>query len=370
MLSLAPYLFDSIRINGREVLIQDIVKTASAPQSEFEASTFSFIRDWLTGKETFRQLTSGSTGDPKEITLSRDQMIASARMTEQALDLQAGWCALLCLNPSYIAGKMMLVRSFVTGMKVMAVEPSANPFLLLADDQPVDFSALVPSQIHDIVRSEKAGVLNRINTIIIGGAAMDSETREKLSEFSCRFYATYGMTETLSHIALMALNGKLASDYFTVLPGVAISRDKRGCLVIQSNHLPEKITTNDLVEIRDASSFRWVGRWDNVINSGGLKVIPEKLEKDIVKILIGLGIHQNFFVSSLPDQKLGNKIVLVIEHEVGPELLENIRTEIKGKMRPQEVPKEVYTTKRFVYTESGKIDRSATMKRITDNIDT
>lgn len=367
---MTPYPFDSIRINGRDVLIQDIVKTAANPQTEFEASTFSFIRDWFTGTETFRQLTSGSTGDPKEITLSRDQMIASARTTEQALDLQTGWCALLCLNPSYIAGKMMLVRSFVTGMKVIAVEPSANPFLQLADHQTIDFSALVPSQIHDIVRSEKAGVLNGINTIIIGGAAMDSETRDKLWEFSCRFYATYGMTETLSHIALMALNGRTTSDYFTVLPGVAISQDIRGCLVIQSNHLPEKITTNDLVEIKDATSFRWVGRWDNVINSGGVKVIPEKLETDIAKILIGLGIHQNFFVSSLPDQKLGNKIVLVIEHEVGPSLLENIRTMIKGKIRAQEVPKEMYTTKRFVYTESGKIDRSATIRRISDNIDT
>ena len=128
MLTPAPYPYDSIHINGRDVLIRHIISTTTIPQSAFETNTFSFIRDWFTGVETFGQLTSGSTGNPKEITISRDQMIASARMTAEAVGLQGGWNALLCLSPSYIAGKMMLVRSFVTGMKVIAVEPSANPF--------------------------------------------------------------------------------------------------------------------------------------------------------------------------------------------------------------------------------------------------
>lgn len=366
MLSLAPYPYDSILINGRDVLIRHIISTTAIPQSAFETNTFNFIRDWFSGVETFGQLTSGSTGNPKEIRISRDQMMVSARMTEEALGLYGGWYALLCLSPSFIAGKMMLVRSFITGMKVVAVEPSANPFLEIADDQRIDFSALVPSQVYDIVRSGSATVFNRINTIIIGGAALDAETSGKLQRFSCRFYATYGMTETISHIALKTLNGNSVSDYYTTLPGISISQDRRGCLVIDSNHLPEKVITNDLVEIVDLATFQWLGRWDNVINSGGLKVIPERLEIEIGRILQDVGIYHRFFVSSIHDQKFGNKIVLLIEHAVSQYLLESLQAAMKKNIPVQEVPKEVICGNLFVYTANGKIDRTSTMKHITD----
>ncbi len=365
---MTPYPFDSIQINGREVHIRDILTGKAISQSEFESATFSFIHDWLHGIETFGQLTSGSTGEAKEIRLSRTQMIASAEMTQQALHLQAGWHCLLCLNPSFIAGKMMIVRSFVTGMKIFATEPVANPFLKIASDLPIQFAALVPYQLHTIVRSERANRLNTISSIIVGGASVDSETREKLQEFTCRIYATYGMTETISHVALMVLNGARVADFYKILPGITISQDERSCLIIHGAHLPGgMVITNDLVEIKDKSTFRWLGRWDNVINTGGIKVIPEKLEAEIEKVIHEIGIANNFIVSNIPDLKLGNKIVLLLEQEVSDALLERLKEQMRNRISKHEVPKEVLSGIPFILTANGKINRIATQQRVAES---
>jgi O-succinylbenzoic acid--CoA ligase len=364
---MTTYPFDSIFINGRDVLIRHIIGNEATPQSEFEHGTFSFIRDWHKGVDSFSQLTSGSTGEAKKITLSRGQMIRSAELTQKALHLQEGWHCLLCLQPSFIAGKMMMVRSFVTGMKIIATEPLANPFLKLSSVLPIDFVALVPYQLHKIVRSESANLLNTVKSIIVGGAIVDSETREKLQEFSCQFYATYGMTETISHVALMALNGKFASDCYNILPGITISIDERDCLIIQGDHLPgREIITNDLVELTDRNKFRWLGRWDNVINTGGLKVIPEKLEAEIEKIFQKLGIAGNFLISSLPDLKLGNRIVLLLEQKVSEPLLEILMQEMRERIPKHEVPKEVFSGISFQLANNGKINRTATQRLVAE----
>lgn len=361
------YPYDTIQINGRTILIQDIRSGATLPQSGFEASTYAFIRDWYSGAELFTQPTSGSTGNPREITITRAGMIASAGMTQRAVGLQAGWQALVCLNTAYIAGKMMLARSFVTGMKIIAVEPSGNPFIALTPDQPIDFTALVPLQIHDLIRSEKSTWFNRINTILVGGAALDPETRKMLQQYPCRFFATYGMTETISHIALMPLNGPSQSEYFTVLPGIITGLDERGCLTIQGSYLAEKIITNDLVERVDEFNFRWLGRWDNIINTGGIKVIPEKLETEIQKIFSRLGVHQNFFVSSVPDNRLENKVVLIVEHEISEDLRVRLNEEMLTTITRHEIPKHIFSARSFIFTASGKIDRNATREQINVN---
>jgi len=362
-----PYPFDSIQMNGREVLIEDILAGKAISQTEFELATFSFIHDWLHGTETFGQLTSGSTGDAKEIRLTRDQMITSAEMTQRALHLQAGWHCLLCVNPSFIAGKMMIVRSFVTGMKLFAAEPVANPFLKIASGLPIQFAALVPYQLHTIVRSDSANILNTISSIIVGGASVDSETSEKLQEYTCRIYGTYGMTETISHVALMALNGPHLTDFYKILPGITISQDERSCLIIHGDHLPGgKVITNDLVDINGKNTFRWLGRWDNVINTGGIKVIPEKLEGEIEKIIHKIGITNKFMVSSLPDLKLGNKIILLLEQEVSDALLERLKEQMRRNISKHEVPKEVLSGIPFILTTNGKINRTETQRRVAE----
>jgi O-succinylbenzoic acid--CoA ligase len=360
------YPFPTIWINGSDVSIEAIQNETVAPASDFERATFSFIRDWLSDQTTFEIQTSGSTGTPKKILLTREQMLASARMTEQALSLKAGYTALVCLHTQYIAGRMMLVRCFATGMRIVVTEPVANPLANLPEDIAIDFTALVPYQLYAILSSPQAIRLNRIRCAIIGGAPLNLETINELHAYSCIFYATYGMTETISHIALQTLNGINASAVFRALPGIALAIDERGCLTINAPHLPEKIITNDIVELRDSHEFIWLGRWDNVINSGGVKIIPEHLESRMMNTLYECGILTSFFVASVPDKKLGEKITLILE---GEELAEEkkyiILKELKQTFSSYEIPKSVITLPKFLYTNTDKIDRRKTIEMLT-----
>jgi O-succinylbenzoic acid--CoA ligase len=357
-----PYPYDDMLMNGRVVAINDIVNRTVAANSDFEQKTFDFISDWVQEKESFVQNTSGSTGDPKQIIITRKQMTASAKMSIEALTLRRGYNALLCISPDYIGGKMMLVRSLVAGMKIIACTPSSNPLAKLAPNQHIDFAAMVPYQIHEVIRSDSAFKFNEIKAVIIGGAAVDSETIEKLQGYRCVFYSTYGMTETVSHIALRQLNENNASECYTVLPGIHISVDERSCLVIEWNQLSQKIVTNDIVEIVNSGSFRWIGRWDNVINTGGVKVFPEKVENIVKEIFRGLHLDNSFFVGSVADLKLGSKVTLFIEGKISKEAIVDVEREIALKVPKNEAPKQAILVPSFVLTENGKVNRKATAK--------
>lgn len=362
---MSSYPHDDVIINGRAVSVVSIVSGAALGESDFERKTIAFIAEWIQGRDSFIQKTSGSTGPPKEIILTRSQMSASALMTIQALGLKQEYNALLCISPDYIGGKMMLVRSLIAGMKLVAVTPSSHPLSDQHADQRIDFAAMVPYQIHEIVRSPDAAKLNKMKTVIVGGASMDRETEEKLQDYDCIFYSTYGMTETVSHIALRQLNGRLASESYRVLPGIRISTDERSCLVIEWNQLTEKIVTNDIVEIVKENEFRWVGRWDNVINTGGLKVIPEKVEVIVKSIFDTLNVRNSFFVGSIDDAKLGNKITLFVEGQLSDELIDIVGQKMTQLISKTEAPKRIIFIQSFVLTENGKINRKATTKHYT-----
>jgi O-succinylbenzoic acid--CoA ligase len=360
------YPYDSIVVNGQVVSIDSILNRTAKAASGFELTTFNFISDWLSGSERFVQNTSGSTGDPKPIVITRNQMIASATLSIAALNLRQGDTALLCISPEYIGGKMMIVRSFLAGMRMIAITPASNPFNVLTDNTPVDFAAMVPYQIHEIIRSSVARKLDDVKKIIIGGATLDRQTVSQLHGYRCVFYSTFGMTETISHIALRQLNGRQASENYRTLPGIKISTDERSCLQIEWGQLGKKITTNDIVEIIDTNTFRWIGRWDNVINTGGVKVIPEKLEEQIDKIFNELGIRNAFFVGSVADEALGNKVTLFIEGSLETETIEEIKRRISQVIPKMELPRHVIFIQSFVLTENGKINRQATIKPYTD----
>lgn len=360
------YPFPTIWINGRDISIEAIRNETASSVSDFEQATFNFIRDWLSDQTIFEIQTSGSTGTPKKILLTRDQMLASARMTEQALALKPGYTALVCLHTQYIAGRMMLVRCFATGMRIVVTEPVANPLANIPDSITIDFTAWVPYQLYAILSSPEASRLNTIGSVIIGGAPLNHETISELQAYSCIFYATYGMTETISHIALQTLNGINASSVFRALPGIILTIDERGCLTIDAPHLPEKIVTNDLVELKDDHVFIWLGRWDNVINSGGVKIIPEHLESQMVNILYECGILRSFFIASVPDKKLGEKITLFLEgEELDEEKKYIILQKLKQSFSSYETPKAIMMLPRFLYTNTNKINRRKTIEMVT-----
>lgn len=358
------YPFASLWIDGRTVLIADIVANALSPANPFEQHTFDFVRRWLQGDTVFTLHTSGSTGTPKPITITRAQMITSARMTATALGLKTGMPALVALDTRYIAGQMMLVRCLEVGMPMYLTAPAANPYALLPPDLTIDFTALVPYQIQQVLNSPQRERLAHTGVVIIGGAPLDIATRDQLKTLPVRSYATYGMTETLSHIALQPLFSD--DDAFTLLPDVEVQQDAHGCLVIHAPHLPEPVVTHDLVELIGPRQFRWLGRRDNIINSGGLKINPEKIEAAIAHTLREWPAIPRYFVGPLPDDQLGQKAVLVIEGTRWPEhTLKTFEASLAGRLEKREFPRNIFFVDTFELTPTGKIHRQKTLQKVT-----
>ena len=305
-----------------------------------------FISEWYSSDDEMIVQTSGSTGKPKSISVKKKCMRNSAQLTGKTFNLKEGDTALLCIPMKYIAGKMMVVRALELGLDLKVVEPSSNP--LNGIKEIVDFSAMVPFQLENSLNQ-----LNKIKTLIIGGGQVSPKLVEKLQIESTQVYETYGMTETLTHVAIKPLNGPNISDLFRALDGIHFEKDDRGCLAIHASALnPVPIVTNDLVELIDENSFRWLGRFDNVINSGGVKIIPELVEAKLLSIIP----NNRFFINGESDESLGEKVVLVVEGNV---------IEISfDSLEKFEKPKEIYFISEFLETESGKIRRGETLKII------
>lgn len=357
-----------IKFERNQIRFDEILSDSSfQPHHDFEKSALMFCKEWLSGQKSFTLQTSGSTGVPKKITVTRDQLQASANLTATVLGLQKHDTSLVCLDTRYIAGIMMIVRSLEVGINMIIVEPSANPLEKIEEGTTIDFTAFVPIQLETILRSPDSKKLNQIKIALIGGAALNSKTVKEIEGMPCNFYATYGMTETLSHIALQKLNGKNAQDYFEVLPGITLSEDKRHCLIIHAPHLSnEPIVTNDLVEFITSSKFRWLGRADNIINTGGVKVIPEKIEASISKLFVELNISNRFFVAALPDDLLGQSVNLFIEGiplEIQTE--DFLQEKIKHSLSRFERPKSIRYVLKFVNTDTGKVNKIKTIALIS-----
>lgn len=361
------YTYQSIQINSREVLIDHIVSGIAEALTPFERHTFAFIREWFNGVEEFTLQTSGSTGPPKEMRFSRMQMKASAEATLNALELRPGMRALVCLDTRYVAGKMMLVRGLVGQMRMVAVEPAANPVAGL-DHQKVDFAALVPYQLYRLLSTDRDR-LGQIAVIIVGGAPVSGEILPSLESLPTRVILTYGMTETLSHIALQPLNGRAKTNDFYVLPGISVTKDARGCLQINAGYLPEPVLTNDLVELTSPFSFRWLGRIDNVINSGGVKISPETIENKLNSAKSELNLHGRFIVSSLPDTLLGEKVVCVVE-DAAPAFgrKDRLLVDLSARLSRFETPRDIFFISQFPETASGKVDRLKIKKLISKDV--
>ena len=267
-----------------------------------------FLSEWNDDRPYVVGHTSGSTGKPKEILLRKDDMRASARLTNEYFGIDVHSRLLLCLSTSYIAGKMMVVRALEAGAELLTSNVSSHPLknLDIAGGR-IDLAAMVPMQVEESMKvEEERNALNSIRYLIIGGAAVSYRLEDSLKDMSVQCFATYGMTETVSHIALRKLNRD--KDYFA-LGAVRFRTDERQCLIIDAPQLSARVFhTNDVVSLTDDRHFSWLGRYDNVINSGGIKFFPEVIEKKIAAAMSG-----RYFISSLPDERLGEKIILVIE---------------------------------------------------------
>ena len=335
----------------------------------FENNTLLFCRDWLNGRASFEFFTSGSTGPPKAITVSRTQMTASARLTVQKFGLVSGDCLLVCIDTAFIGGKMMLVRGMEHDLSLTIVSPSADPLSDLGDTERFDFTALVPLQLKAILekRPENAAILAGMKGIIVGGGPVSTSLQDTIQHIQAPIYSTYGMTETVSHVALRKLNDQDKRSYFSTLPEVVISKDGRGCLIVKgpmTNFKP--VVTNDLVTLLSPTQFKWEGRIDNVINSGGVKINIEILENKIETILNDMGIKKRLIVAAKKDASLGEKAVLILEGAALSQQQEQTLTNVFRKTLPAyHHPKNIYYLNRFIETKSGKIQRLENAERIS-----
>jgi O-succinylbenzoic acid--CoA ligase len=328
-----------------------------------------FIKEWLEGKTHFLLRTSGSTGKPKLIEATRSQMQASAETTLEALQLKKNDKALLAISAQFIGGKMMIVRALCAEMELYVIAPQSNPLTLWEADLKkatfLDFAAFVPLQMQAIVEEtpEKIPLLEQMKAVIIGGAAISYALEQKLQKIrKVALYATYGMTETLSHIALRRLNSRQADAYFQTLAPTKVALDARGCLTICAPHLAlPHLITNDLAELRSPTEFRYLGRYDNLINSGGIKIEPEKIERLLEKALAVLDLKANFVVLGLPDARLGEKVVCIWERETPwtEKTEETLKKYLEKHLNKYENPKFFYYLTSFPKTGSGKINRPA-----------
>jgi O-succinylbenzoic acid--CoA ligase len=341
------------------------------PTSEYEQKVSDFCQKWLAGQAEFTIKTSGSTGEPKPIILTRTQIVASAKFTGKTFGLTTGDRALVCLNVDYIAGMMMLVRGMELDLKLTIIEPLGNPFANIKN-QYFDFLAFVPLQLQNLVENEKNHeILNSAKAIIVGGAAVNEVLENQLQKIKAPVYSTYGMTETVSHIAVKRLNGINKSENFQVLTGVKIGIDDRNCLnIIAEASNNELIQTNDIVEILNENEFKLIGRFDNIINSGGVKIQLEKVEK-IIENEVKIMSPKRFFTFGIPDDKLGQKLILFIEGEEVPnEIKETFLKNIQAILSKYEVPKEIYFVKYFVETPTGKVDKKKTLAHGLNGLET
>lgn len=336
----------TITIEGKIYTPDTLAELKDKYTSPIFKDLYSFLLEWFSDSPFLSMQTSGSTGTPKQISVRKNQMLQSAYFTCERLELKKGDTALLCMPLQYIAGKMMVVRAIAAGLNLIVREPSGNP---LAEIQETPrFAAMTPMQVYNTLKTEtQTQQLKNIEILIIGGGSIDKSLEAQLKTFPNQIYSTYGMTETLSHIALRRLTSTESSEYYIPFPSVKLSLSVDSTLIIDAPLIADEILhTNDIVDIQPNGHFRVLGRKDNVINSGGIKLQIEAIEEKIAKVL-----SCNFAVTSVPDEKLGEALVLLVE-----------KAPFSGDLTflsKYEQPKHIFVVDSLPITGNGKIDRKA-----------
>ncbi|MBT8320864.1 MAG: AMP-binding protein [Eudoraea sp.] len=359
-----PIIHPAFRLNGIQYSIEALIDVAYSLIKEgepFEQQMGDFLLDWLLDKDTILVTTSGSTGIPKRVFLKKEHMANSARASGEFLNLKEGDTSLLCLPAGYIAGKMMLVRAMVLGLEIDFEEPASDP--LWRSLKSYDFVAMVPMQVQNSLSK-----LDRIGTLLVGGAPVSDSLRASLETTNCQVFESYGMTETCSHVALRQLNHLATTEAdkgnpFKALPGISFSKDERGCLVIEAPDICQtEQVTNDLVELINEHEFQWLGRYDLIVNSGGVKLIPEQIEEKLKA-----AIAEPFILTGIPDEKLGHALTLVLEAEEVPGNIEERLGSVTG-LEKYEHPKRIVNLSHFPLTENGKIKRGEVLRQVLSTL--
>jgi len=331
------------------------------PQSAFAQQVQQFVSDWESGQTSFEIKTSGSTGKPKTISLNRKLMEASAKATMQAFEFGKINSVWLAISPMHIGGLMVLVRACLANQDVIFSEPTNQLSTEIQAGLPLShFTSLVPSQLHHLLSDEKSiRYLNQMKGILVGGGPVSPALQYLIaSSLKVPVYQTFGMTETISHVAYRTLNAVDSLNLpYVGLPGYQFAVSDTGSLLVKGGVTEHNwLETNDLIDLNSDTSFFWLGRKDRVVISGGKKIYPELLEQRLRQILPNC----NFFFAGLPHTSWGQSLALFIEGEKNAAWNENINSTLEGSERP----KSISYLPQFVYTPTGKINQSETMALI------
>ena len=355
----------AIKINGQSFTTEELAllipdKLSSPQLPDWEKELYTFLKEWNAISDTIPAQTSGSTGEPTSIELPKAVMKKSACRTIEYFGLQKGNRILLSLPCRFIAGKMMVIRAIVGQMDLVTIDPSSEFEVL--ENEAFHFGAMVPNQVFKLLASDSGKYkLQNIHNLLIGGSAISAALESQISQLKSRVVSTYGMTETASHIAIRELSGDKRSDIYNCLKGISVTLGENNCLQIHVPERNEPLQTNDVAEVLSSTSFNILGRADDVIISGGIKYFPQTIEKKLEPLL-----SERFVVSSQPDKKLGEKLVLVIEGK--PTDIEQIEQKASQLLSPFERPRSVYFLESFPQTINGKLKRNSIKQLIQSKL--
>ncbi len=340
---------EELQIKGRRIHPGNLEEIARKWSGDPDIPAF--LRSWYDHKSTFPAYTSGSTGSPNRINLQKKYAAASARATIQFLGLKSGQTALLSMPVKFIAGKMMIIRALTGRLNLIPIPPATIPHL---PDQTIDLAAFTPHQFRNLIRSGPDIRKMNLENVLLGGAPYPHELTDELEGFQGRIFETFGMTETYSHIALRQ-RWPIEDPSFRAMPGVSFdTRDNH--LIIKAPHIGvDALQTNDIVQLEGPDRFHWLGRADFVINSGGIKIHPEAVEKKLSGLIPG-----PFFITGQQDDEFGEKTILVIEKDEKYGSDQAILKQFDQILERYEKPKSIIWVDTMIYTPSGKINRLAT----------
>ncbi|MGV3638538.1 MAG: AMP-binding protein [Flavobacteriales bacterium] len=353
------HLFDRITVDGRDLTRAEAIQRYMAltdRRSEdhtWASAVVKTLQD-LGDPDGLQATSSGTTGPPKRFTIPRADLVASAQLTAATFGLRANDRVLHCLPSDFVAGKLMLVRAAVLGLDLHVIDPRGSVLEHVWTRDRFRFAAMVPLQLHRALQEDRTRVEDQFETILLGGGPVSQALTDAVQGLRTTVHIGYGSTETVTHVALRTLNGVRASGVFTALGEVSFGRDPRGCLVVYTPHLsvPQHVT-NDLAELMDDTHFNWLGRYDNVILSGGKKIFPEQLEAKTAGVIP----YAHYFTST-PDERLGQAVLLVLEcAKPEAELLSEVMPVLMDVLHPHELPRKVRTIPIFERTSGGKVIR-------------
>lgn len=343
---------ERFHVSDLKILCKEKINNPQVP--DWEKEIYHFVQELFSSSKNIIVTTSGSTGNPKTIKIEKKHLIASAKATLAFFNLKKNDNIWLCLPVKYIAGKMMIVRSIVGGLNLIYSKPTSNPVLDI--DTNVDFVSMVPNQVFGLL-ANKDGIsrLSKIRTLLIGGSGISGELEDRLLSVSdINAWHSYGMTETITHIALRKLSTDNNIGNFALLPGIRVRANQNDQLIIDAPEIGVvDLVTNDIVNVNADGTFTILGRADTVVISGGIKLFPE-----IIEIKIEKHMTDSFFVAGIPDEKLGEKLTLFVESSDNEySVFDSLKKILVRELKEYEIPKEVICVPRFLRTETGKIKR-------------